>query len=460
MEKEAFAGLPEGGPTMSLYQRFQLLDVAERKRRLSLLTTQELADLEFIWEFWGRPQQFLPDDDSWIVALMLPGRGWGKTRALSEWVRQRWVDGKMRNGVLIADTPKDAREYNIDGPSGLLGVHPDWQKPELISTKSRLIWPDGAKLTYFSAEDPEAIRGAGVDTVVIDELAKYKKQDKVMEQVDMILREGKDIKMVIATTPKPTPTIIDMYNDPNVLVIEGSTYDNVHLNEQFRERIKEKYEGTRYGAQEIFGKVLLDHVGALWREDMFKYMTDRDFRMEELERIVIGVDPSGASDKEQDDENPNATGIVVGAKFRGLNQLIILDDQSDVLSPEQWGRKVENLAIKWGADKVVVERNYGGDMVRSTIHTVNPNRNVGMVTASRGKQVRAEPFSALYEQGKVFHLKPSEKYGTRGCEVIEDQMCQTTPQGYLGRGSPDSMDAAVWCGFDLLLEEQNEMLVL
>lgn len=460
MHTKLSEGLPEGNPTMSLSQRFQLLPREERKKRLSRLTNQELADLQYIWEWWGRPQQFLPDDDSWEVALMLPGRGWGKTRAISEWVRQRWQQGKMKNGALIADTPSDARDFNIDGPSGLLGVHAPYERPDIISTKARIVWPDKARMSWFSAEDPESIRGAGVDTVVIDELAKFKKQDDVMKQVDMILREGSDIKMVIATTPKPTPLIKDLYSDPKVLVIEGTTYENTHLNKRARERLEDKYAGTRYGQQELLGKVLMDQVGALWRNDLFKYIDDNEFSMEEFERIVIGVDPSGAGEKDQDEDDPNATGIVVAAKYRGANRLVILDDQSEVLSPEQWGRRVCDLAVKWGADKVVVERNFGGDMVRSTIQTVNPNLNVGMVTASRGKQLRAEPVSALYEQGKVTHLKPSKTYGTKGCATIEAQMCETTSEGYKGRGSPDSLDATVWCAFELLLEEQNEMLIL
>ena len=457
-------GLPVGNPEMSLAERFQLLPVEERRKRLKTLTTQELVDLQFIWRWWGRPKQFLPDDDSWVVALLLPGRGWGKTRALSEWIRERWQAGKLKNAILVADTPADARDYNIDGPSGILGVHADYERPELISTKRRLVWPDGARLSYFSAEDPESIRGAGVDTVVIDELAKFKKQDEVMKQVDMVLREGNDIKMLIATTPKPTPTIRDLVDDPETYLVRGTTYENTHLNERARKRLEDRYKGTRFGKQELQGAVLTDHVGALWREDMFKRVEDKDWYsldqlFDELERIVIGVDPSGAAAKDQDEDNPNATGIVVGGKFRGENKLIILDDQSDVLAPEDWGQRVCDLAVKWKVDKVVVERNFGGDMVRNTIHTKNPNLNVTMVTASRGKQVRAEPVSALYEQGKVLHLKPSELWGTRGLAELEDQYCNMTPETYKGRGSPDTLDAAVWCVFDLLLEEQNEMMI-
>jgi hypothetical protein len=162
----------------------------------------------------------------------------------------------------------------------------------------------------------------------------------------------------------------------------------------------------------------------------------------EMQRIVVAVDPSGT----RGDGGGDDIGIVVAGK--GVDgQAYVLEDGTCQMSPEGWGRRSVDLYHRWGADRIVGERNYGGDMVRFTVATADRSAAFKEVVASRGKAVRAEPISALYEQGKVHHV------GTFA--DLEDQMCNFTASGYIGEGSPDRADALVWALTELMLTPEQ-----
>ncbi|MBK3745282.1 DNA-packaging protein [Paraburkholderia aspalathi] len=158
----------------------------------------------------------------------------------------------------------------------------------------------------------------------------------------------------------------------------------------------------------------------------------------ELRRIVVAVDPSGT----RGDGGGDDIGIVVaGLGFDG--HAYVLEDGTCQLSPEGWGRRSVDLYHRYNADRIVAERNFGGDMVRFTVATADKKAAFKEVVASRGKAVRAEPISALYEQGKVHHVGIFPD--------LEDQMCNFTASGYVGDGSPDRADALVWALTELML---------
>lgn len=447
-------------PELSQAAKFMQLPKEERDKRLAQLSKQELYDLDYNWHFWRRPKQIIPDDKS--IILLRPGRGWGKTRVLSEWVRERWQRGGMERSVLIADTPKDAIQFNIKGPSGLLKVHPHYERPRFKPSETKLIWPlrgnqyINSEMLYFSAEDPDSLRGMNADTVVIDELAKSKKQNEVMEQVDMVLREGDDVKLLIATTPKPTPLIRELIEErEDVYIIGGSSYENTALNKNFFSRLEKKYEGTRTGRQEVHGELLTDLDNALWKREDFQYIHEDHYNMSDFERIVIGVDPSGAGEKEQDWDKPNKTGIIVAGKLHNEDCVVLLDNRSAVMSPRQWGNLVASLYDYWKADLVVAEINYGGAMVEFTLTTAFDNLPVKVINSSRGKHLRAEPVSMLYSQKKVFHRQAVDDDHISLWAILEDQMLHTTAVEYEGEGSPDEMDATVFAVTELLIENNN-----
>jgi phage terminase large subunit-like protein len=157
-----------------------------------------------------------------------------------------------------------------------------------------------------------------------------------------------------------------------------------------------------------------------------------------MQRIVVAVDPSGTKGSGGGDD----IGIVVAG--RGIDgRAYVFEDATCNLSPEGWGRRTVERFRRWDGDRVVGEKNYGGDMVRCTVQTSDKTVPFKPVVATRGKVVRAEPISALYEQGKVSHVGSFPE--------LEDEMCNFTAAGYVGEGSPDRADALVWALTELML---------
>ena len=331
----------------------------------------------------------------------------------------------------------------IEGPSGLLSVC--WSEdrdhqgnltgvPRYEPSKRRLTWENGAKATVFSAEEADRLRGPNHDALWADELAAWKDGIDVWDMAMFGLRLGDDPRAIFTTTPRVTALIRRLMKDPATVLTRGSTYDNVaNLAAPFLASIRAKYEGTRLGRQEIAGELLEDVPGALWTlEDIDKAKVAGD-QIKEAQRIIVGVDPSGADG--DPDSGSDDIGIVIAAKWMD-GTFGVIEDASCNLSPAGWGRRVGERYDHHLADCIVAEKNFGGAMVEAVIKQASPNAKVEMVTASRGKAVRAEPIAALYEQKRVSHAP--------GLEKLEEQMMHMTLTGYVGEGSPDRLDAAVW----------------
>lgn len=173
--------------------------------------------------------------------------------------------------------------------------------------------------------------------------------------------------------------------------------------------------------------------GALWHVDLLDHQRSLDGNLPEFQRIIIAVDPSGC--RGADDERSDEIGIVVGALGTD-GKAYLLEDLSGKFSASEWPLVVKSAYERHEADRVVGEVNYGGDMVRAVIHAVDSEIPYSEVRATRGKVVRAEPVSYLYEQGKVYHIGYFPE--------LEEQLCSMTSHGYLGTGSPDRADALVW----------------
>jgi len=267
-----------------------------------------------------------------------------------------------------------------------------------------------------------------------DELAAWQYAE-TWDQLLFGLRLGKHPRAIITTTPRPTPLVLSILKDKGTLKITGSTFDNAaNLSAKTLEKLKEKYEGTRLGRQELRGEVLDDVPGALWTRDMVD-AARAPVVIPDFTRIVVAIDPSGV--RNESDTGSDEVGIVVAAKGvdgRGY----VLFDGSCRMSPLGWGRRAVELYRRFGADRIIGERNFGGAMVEAVILSIDDNVPYKEVTASRGKVQRAEPVAALYEQGKISHVGD--------LDVLEDQMCCITSAGYLGEGSPDRVDACFVAG--------------
>lgn len=403
---------------------------------LASLTDETKAALRYHWPFWARPEQLVPDG-LWTFWLILAGRGFGKTRTGAEFVRE---EVKSRNLVnLIGATADDARDIMIEGESGILPCCAPDERPIYKKHESKLEWPDGATSLVFTADQPERLRGKQHMSLWADEMAAWR-YPEAWTQAKLGLRLGPHPRACITTTPRPTSLIRELVNDPKTHLVKGSTYDNrANLAEGFFSDIITRYEGTRLGRQELEAEILDDNPGALWRRSVIDEHRITREHMPELRRIVVAVDPAASTE-----DKANETGIVccgLGSNGQGY----VLEDASGIYSPDEWSRQVAALYHRWQADRIVAEKNQGGDMVAHVIRSTESIRraSVSMVHASRGKVTRAEPVSALYEQGRVHHVGRHDR--------LEDQMVAFTSdfdrkaQGY----SPDRVDALVWAFTDL-----------
>ena len=286
---------------------------------------------------------------------------------------------------------------------------------------------NGAWALAFSADEPERLRGEQCEAAWCDELASWR-YDEAWLQLMLGLRLGDNPRVVVTTTPRPTSRIKDLVvKTGTTYMTNGSTYENFdNLAQAYTEIIVEEYEGTRIGRQELHAEILADAEGALWDSDGIE--EDRVTRSEVplLERIIIAVDPAITFG-----EDSNETGIIVcGRSSQGHGY--ILEDSSGKLKPEQWANRVIALYHKWNADRVVAEKNQGGDMVQHTIQVYDPGVAVKLVHASKNKETRAEPVAGLYEQNKIHHVG--------NFSLLEEQLVSWEP----GFPSPDRLDALVW----------------
>ena len=412
------------------------------KQRRSVLTNIDPVELLYDWKFWARPNQLAPLGQ-WLTWLIMAGRGFGKTRAGAEWVRSMvcgdtpLARGRASHVALVAETAADARDVMVEGESGLLKIHQADYRPTYEPSKRRLTWPNGAVATLYNATEPDQLRGPQSDLAWCDETAKWRYAQETWDMLQFGLRLGEAPQQLITTTPRPIPLLRQIMKDPLTVITRGSTYENsANLAPSYMAQITKRYEGTRLGRQELNAEILDDVPGSLWTRDILdRFRRDRMGAKPDFQRIVVAVDPAAIAKETALTEGTAETGIVVvglGVDGRGY----VIDDLSCALSPNGWGRRAVSGYDLYAADAIVVETNQGGDMVKNTIKSVRENIKVIEVRASKGKVTRAEPVSALYEQGKISHLGAFPE--------LEDQMVLFTTSGIVGETTADRVDALVW----------------
>jgi phage terminase large subunit-like protein len=397
------------------------------------------------WRSRARPEQLAPEGDWWNGWLLLAGRGYGKTRTGAEWVKEHVEAGTAGRIALIAPTAGDARDVMVEGPAGILATASAWCRPEYEPSKRRLTWPNGATASTFSSEEADRLRGPQHDLAWADELAAWNEPGSTWDMLMFGLRIGAHPRWLATTTPKPIKILRELLarEGKDVAVVRASTFANAaNLAPAFLEAIKARYGGTRLGRQELEAELLSDTPGALWQLDWID--RDRVERAPELKRIVVAIDPA-VSNSEGSDE----TGIVVAGVGRDGHGYI-LEDLSGRYAPHEWAQKAVAAYQRHRADRIIAEINNGGAMVEETIRMVSHGVSYKGVHASRGKVIRAEPISALYEQRKIHHV------GT--FSALEDQLCCFTSDFDRARAgfSPDRLDALVWALSELLVGPQYQ----
>lgn len=362
---------------------------------------------------------------AWAYWLILAGRGFGKTRTGAETVRE-WVKSN-RFVNLIGATADDARDIMVQGESGILACCPRWERPEYKPSQRALHWPNGAKSLIFTADEPERLRGKQHEKLWCDELAAWRYSD-AWDQAKFGLRLGANPQAVVTTTPRPTAMVKALIADAATVTTRGKTADNrANLAPAFFDAILKRYEGTRIGRQEIAGEILDDNPNALFkRADIDAARVEK---APDLMRVVVAIDPAATSSEGSDE-----TGIVAaGCDAKG--DVYVLADRSGRATPEGWARAAILAYDEFKADRIVAEQNNGGEMITAVLRSVDARVPAKLVTASRGKAIRAEPIAALYEQHRVHHVGSFAR--------LEDQMVEFDPSEPPEK-SPDRMDALVW----------------
>lgn len=426
-------------------RRFDDDSAIEREALGADLEPHELAALgSWYWQGWARDEQ-LPPDEAWRTWLICAGRGFGKTRAGAEWVRDVARHNPGARIALVGMSLAEVRNVMVEGDSGVLAAAPGALPPQFEPSLRKLTWENGAIAWLYSAGEPESLRGPQHSHAWCDEIAKWDNaNDRAMSSwnnLQLTMRVGDNPRVVATTTPKLAELMRHLGEEARrgkVVVARGKTADNMGvLPANYLGAMIGQFEGGHFGRQELEGIQSTAAEGALWSRTLLERCRVAA-PLAPARRVVVAVDPPASA-------TGDACGIVVAECGTDGIATVRADCSIEKAGPECWAKAVANAAVAWDADRVVAEKNQGGEMVASVLRAADVALPLKLVHASRGKAARAEPVAALYEAGKVRHA------GLFG--ALEDQLCGLMAGGeYIGPGrSPDRADALVWALTELML---------
>ena len=439
----------------------------EQERIIRWMTPLDALLFDADFENWAHQSQLPPGSEGWRTWLMMAGRGFGKTRAGAEWIHRLATHRRGLRIALIGASISDARRIMVEGVSGLLTIarrrrwRVDWEP-----TLGRFRWPNGSQAQLFSGDHADGLRGPEHDFAWADELAKWRECEEAWVNLQFGLRRGPRPRALVTTTPRPMELLKRIDSDPWTVTTRGKMSDNINLDEKTIEVLTATYGGTRIGRQELDGELLHDVEGALWTREVMERARVQQILPgtgrwqpegptegawceaptplhqathgppprsgEELDRIVIGVDPPAGVG-----EGSDACGILVTGS-RGEELFVLEDATVRGLTPEGWANRVAAAAARWNSHLVVAEANNGGAMVESVLKAADFGLKVRLVHASRGKCARAEPIALKFERGKAF-------FAGEFPELEAELSGMIAGGGYDGPGrSPDRADAMVW----------------
>jgi phage terminase large subunit-like protein len=426
---------------MALIVTLRQLSAESRRQVLAGLPPGVVDALREEWWWQARGGQIEPRSN-WRVWAIIAGRGFGKTRAGAEWVWQRARENPNARIALVGASLGEVAKYMVEGDGGILDIARSGEAPRWLSTKRLLKFPSGALGFAYPAGMPDILRGAQHHFAWCDELAKWPRGDSTWDQLMLGLRLGEAPRTIVTTTPRPVPILKRILKLERCVATHGRTDDNPDSAPDFRTAVRAMYGDTRLGRQELDGELFDDLPGALWTREMLdRSRRDMNLPREELRRVVVGVDPPASAD--------GGCGIVVCGLGADGTAYVLGDHSMAGLRPEGWARRVAAAVQAWDAQKVVAEKNQGGDMVESVLRAVDSGLPVKLVSATRAKAARAEPVALRFETGKA------RLAGT--FPELEDELCAITYDGYEGEGrSPDRADAMVWAMSELFEKPRAE----
>lgn len=410
----------------------------------------------------ARASQVVPETSAGgsYIHAWITGRGFGKTRSAAEFVKKRMMADPGHRATVIAQTFGHGRDLCMEGESGLIACLPDGYVRNYNRSLGELTLRNGSQLKIFGShtkDDAESIRGSQSHTVWAEELAYWRHGQLAWNNAMFANRLGQDPRVVVTATPRATTLMrwiqAEHKKNPQFVHIQGgSTFENQsNLATPFLEHLVRTYQNTRLGAQELEGLMLDDIEGALLSRDLIRAHKEGD-PLPPFVRIVVAVDPPGGH---RIHANAECGIVAVGLTVDGF--LFVLADRSGHYTPEQWAQKTIDLYDELEADCIVAETNFGGAMVQSTLRAYSKHPAFKMVTASRGKMLRAEPVVNLYEQQRVFHVAGLKELETQWVTWVPPGKTETDEHGIetpipTSAFSPDRVDAEVWAVTELALQ--------
>lgn len=379
------------------------------------------------------------------------------TFSSSQWIRKKAMENPGTRIAIGGRTVGDVRRINVFGDSGILAVHPEDERPEYKSNQATLYWPNGSIAELHSSEAPDAARGPQYHYTLKEELAAWKNDvdssgATLSSNLDMATRLGDNPQTFIATTPKRTKfmrDLIDAAKDPKerIKLIHAKTTDNTMLSKSYIDSMLRQYGDSELAKQELEGQMLDDADGLVFTQEMI-HKAHKALKLPSYPLRIIAVDPSVSASSDNADE----CGIMaMGATSEPdltRRRAIVYEDYSITAPPDVWAQVVVEAAQKYNTKFVVVEKNQGGDLLRSVIQAKDPTLQIFLVTATKGKLKRAEPVVVLMQQQRILF----DDY----TPVLDDQLLFYDPSS---RNSPDRMDAFVWGATALLIDPPKGLYV-
>jgi len=414
------------------------------------------------WWWTARPEQ-IPPNSSWFICLACAGRGFGKTRAGSEWMVDRTTKhpydshGVPTEWLLVAETLSDARAICVEGPAGIIRVL-DRRKIKhqyVKSPRPQIRFPNGVKIHCEGADDPDVGRGYNAAGAWLDEICKWKYSKESWDEgimpslrADLI---GDQPRAFVTTTPKPIKILREWLarTDGSVHLMRGSTFDNsANLSAAVLTEMKNRYEGTVIGRQELYGEIIEAFEGALFSRLDLENHRVQDVP-DELLSIIVGVDPSLTG---EDDE----MGVVVVGNTPDRH-MYVLADRSIMAVGRAAALHTWRVVAEHGADLLVYESNLGKrwmqtvfedayqESIENGLFPRGSRPPMKAIDAKIGKRTRGEPVAMRSEQGRLHMVGRMPE--------LEDQCSTFVAWGTAE--SPDRLDALVHACRWIMLHERK-----
>jgi phage terminase large subunit-like protein len=434
-----------------------------------LMTPEQRLFARYSYEANARPMGRLPTGEytgqmeppgDWRVWLLLPGRNWGKTWTLNQWIRRRAKKYPGCRIGVVGATTAEVRKTVGQGESGLLNICPPWEKPHWNVTDQCYEFPNGSNAFLITAEKPDTMRGPQFHFLALDEFAKFRRIMEVWYNAQFCLRlpvRGGRAQMMITTTPRPLQILRDIRIKDTTAVTVGSSFENAAHTDPSTVKEWLAWKDTQIGRQELMGELFDEQAGAIFSRKWYKYIADE--KLPQMDRIGVGFDPAETSRKESDDSGI----IVAGRSGVGIAaRAYILDDRTGHGTPDAMARRAVETYRDWGASFMKIDCGRGGEafiaLVRMAAQQLNVSVNVlAGKGGNLGKRAWSEPIKGVYEQGRIFHTtRTLDESDIPVLRALEEQQCTWTEECETGpeRWSPDRMDAANYVLTELMLQGQ------